>query len=84
MQQVELDIMQSQLNVEMAERQLAITQRTGRRLDVEQALLNVQKSQRDMNLQIFDAETQRIETERSLITSSEQQETLKQSAQPLQ
>lgn len=68
----ELDVEQSKLNVQLAERQRLLTARTGRTLDVMQANLNVKKAIRDVDTAqfaiddktrknreaLFDAETQ--------------------------
>jgi hypothetical protein len=72
-QQVELDRQQAQLNVKMAERQALITMRTGRRLDVEMALLNTQMASRDANLTLFDIEMQRWNLQKQAITAQEQE-----------
>ena len=72
LQQVELDSRQADLSLKMAERQAMITMRTGRRLDVEQALLNVEKAKRDVALTNFDIETQRVKVGREQITAAEQ------------
>jgi hypothetical protein len=72
LQRVELDQRQAELNVKMAQRELIITQRTGRRLDVMQARLNVEKAQRDAALTNFDIETQRWSLQKQQITAEEQ------------
>ena len=71
LQQVELDQRQAALNVLIAERQMLITQRTGRRLDVMQAQLSLEMAQRDIALTNHDIETQRIQTKRDQITAEE-------------
>jgi|26BtaG_2_1085354.scaffolds.fasta_scaffold03086_2 hypothetical protein len=71
-QHYELDVQMSQLNVELAQRQLLITQRTGRLLDVEVARLRVSMAQRDATRANWMVEDKRRQVNRGLFMAEEQ------------
>lgn len=72
LQRLELDAAQAALSLKLAERQLNITRRTGRYLDVQQASLSVEKARASVATTNHDIDTARIEDKRRLITADEQ------------
>jgi len=69
---LQLDLQISRVAAEIAQRNLLITQRTGRLLDVQMARLQVQRAQRDVTLQQFGIDDKERGVKRNLITAEEQ------------
>ena len=71
-QNYQLDIKMAQLSAKMAQRQLLITQRTGRMLDVEMARLRVSMAQRDVTRANWMVMDKKLQVDRNLYMAQKQ------------